>query len=73
MKNDTIFVCMGNGDHHGDGKCRKEASHFIKFKYSTDSIRHRQERFSPEERRADLQKIALDFLIFSRIKVVRAW
>ena len=64
MKNDTTFVRMRSGDHLGDAKCRKRAPRSVKFNYFIKC--DRQKRFSQNERRrADLQKIASDFLIFA--------
>ena len=64
MKNDTTFLCMSSGDNLGDSKMSKKALRFVKFKFLTN--RHRQEQFlQNERRRADLQKLASDFLIFA--------
>ena len=64
MKNDTTFVRMRSGDHLGDAKMSKTTHtslRRIQFFINCD----RQKRFSQNERRrADLQKIASDFLIF---------
>ena len=65
MKNDTTFVGMRSGDHLGDAKMSKKGTSLrqINFFISCD----RQKRFSQNERsRADLQKVASDFLILPR-------
>ena len=63
MKNDTIFVRMRSGDHLGDAKCRKRATCSVEFNFFINC--YRQKRFSQNERRrADIQHVASDFLIF---------
>ena len=65
MKNDTTFVRMRSGDHFGDTKCREGAPGSIEFNFFIN--RDRQKRFSQNERRrADIQKVASDFLIFAQ-------
>ena len=65
MKNDTTFVRMRSGDHLGDAKCRKKAPRFVEFNSFINC--DKQKRFSQDERRrADLPKLASDFLIFAR-------
>ena len=64
MKNDTAFVRMRSGDLLGDAKCRKRAPRSIEFNFFISC--DRQKRFSQNERRrADLQNVASDFLIFA--------
>ena len=64
MKNDATFVRMRSGDHLGDAKCRKRAPRSVEFNFFNNC--DRQKRFSQNERRrADLQNVASDFLIFA--------
>ena len=64
MKNDTTLVRMCSNDHLGDAKMSKKAPCFVEFNFFT--IRNRQKRFSQNERRrAYLQNIASNFLIFA--------
>ena len=64
MKNDNTFVRMRSDDHHGDAKCRKKAPRVIKFNFLTNC--NRQKQFSQNERRrANLQNVASDVLIFA--------
>ena len=65
MKNDTTFVRMHSGDHPGEmQKCRKRAPRSIEFNFFINC--DGQKRFlQNERRRADLQNIASDFLIFA--------
>ena len=64
MKNDATFVRMRSGHHLGDAKCRKRAPRSVEFNFFNNC--DRQKRFSQNERRrADLQKMASDFLIFA--------
>ena len=64
MKNDTTFVRMRSGDHLGDAKCRKRAPHSVEFNFFTNC--DRRKRFSQNERRrAVLQNLASNFLIFA--------
>ena len=64
MKNDTTFVRMRSGDHLGNAKMSKRAPHSVEFNFFINCDRHK--RFSQNERkRADLQNVALDFLIFA--------
>ena len=64
MKNDATFVRMRSGDHLGDAKCRKRAPRSVEFNFFNNCDRHK--RFSQNERRrADLQNLASDFLIFA--------
>ena len=67
----TIIVAGGRRGkkikkkNHGDAKCRKRAPRSIEFNFFINCDRHK--RFSQNERRrADLQKAALDFLIFAQ-------
>ena len=63
MKNDTTFVHMRSGDHLGEAKMSKRGTSLRRFSINCD----RQKRFSQNERRrADLQHVASDFLIFAR-------
>ena len=65
MKNDATFVRMRSGDHLGDAKCRKRAPRSVEFNFFNNC--DRQKRFSQNERRrADLQNVASDFLIFAQ-------
>ena len=64
MKNDSTFVRMRSGDHLGDAKCRKRAPRSVEFNVFINC--DRRKRFSPSERRADLQNIASDFLICAK-------
>ena len=65
MKNDTTFVRMRSGDHLGDAKMSKRAPRSVKFNFFINW--GRQKRFSQNERRrADLQNLASDFLIFAK-------
>ena len=60
---DTTFVRMRRRDHLGDAKMSKKAPRSVKFNFFTSC--DRQKRFSQNERRrADVQNIASDFLIF---------
>ena len=64
MKNDTTLVRMRSGDHLGDAKMSKKGTSLrrINFLINCDS----QKRFSQNERqRADLQKVASNFLFFA--------
>ena len=66
MKNGTTFVRIRSGDHLGDAKMLKKGTRscYVEFNYFINC--DRQERFSQNERRrADLQTIATDFLIFA--------
>ena len=64
MKNDTTFVRMRGGDHLGDAKMSKRAPRSVEFNFFNNC--DRQKRFSQNKRgRADLQKVASDFLIFA--------
>ena len=64
MKNDTTFVCMRSGDHLGDTKMSKKAPHSVEFNFLMNC--DRQKRFSQSEsRRADLQILTSDLLIFA--------
>ena len=64
MKNDTIFVRMRSGDHLGDVKCRKKAPRSVEFNFFINC--NRQKWFSQNKRRrADLQNVASDFLVFA--------
>ena len=64
MKNDATFVRMRSGDHLGDAKMSKRAPYSVEFNFFNNC--DRQKRFSQKERRrADLQKVASDFLIFA--------
>ena len=64
MKNDATFVRMRSGDHLGDAKMSKRAPHSVEFNFFNNWDRHKQ--FSQNERRrADLQNVASDFLIFA--------
>ena len=64
MKNDATFVRMRSGDHLGDAKCRKRAPRSVEFNFFINCDRHK--RFSQNgRRRADLQNVASDFLIFA--------
>ena len=64
MKNDTTLVRMRSGDHLGDAKMSKRAPHSVEFNFLTNC--DRQKRFSQNERkRADLQNVESDFLIFA--------
>ena len=65
MKNDATFVRMRSGDHNLETqKCRKRAPRSVEFNFFNNC--DRQKRFSQtERRRADLQKVASDFLIFA--------
>ena len=64
MKNDTTFVRMRSGDHLETQKCRKRAPRSVEFNFFIIGDRHK--RFSQNERRrADLQNVASDFLIFA--------
>ena len=64
MKNDTTFVRMRSGDHLGDAKMSKRAPCSVEFNFFNNC--DRQKRFSQNERRrADLQSVASDFLIFA--------
>ena len=65
MKNDTTFVRMRSGDHIGEAKCRKRAPRSVEFNFYLHC--DRQKRFSQNERRrADLQTVVSDFLIFAQ-------
>ena len=64
MKNDATLVRMRSGDHLGDAKCRKGAPRSVEFNFFNNC--DRQKRFSQNERRrADLQNLASEFLIFA--------
>ena len=64
MKNETTFVRMRSGDHLGDAKMSEKAPCSIEFNFFINC--DRQKRFSQNERRrADLQKVASNFLIFA--------
>ena len=64
MKNDTTFVRMRSGDHLGDAKMSKKGTSLRQFNFFIKC--DRQKRFSQnEKRRADLQNLASDFLIFA--------
>ena len=64
MKNDATFVRMRSGDHLGDAKMSKRAPRSVEFNFFNNCDRHK--RFSQtERRRADLQNVASDFLIFA--------
>ena len=64
MKNDTTFVRMRSGDHLEDAKMSKRAPRSAEFNFFINCNRHK--RFSQNERRrADLQNLASDFLIFA--------
>ena len=65
MKCDTTFVRMRSDDHLGDASMSKRAPRSVEFNFFFINC-DRQKRFSQNERRrADLQKVALDFLIFA--------
>ena len=64
MKNDTTFVHMRSGDHLGDAK-NVEKRHLAPPNLTFLLIAI-DKRFSQNERkRADLQNVASDFLIFA--------
>ena len=65
MKNDTTLVRMRSGDHLGDAKMsKKRAPRTVELNFFNNC--DRQKRFSQNKRRrADLQKVASDFLIFA--------
>ena len=64
MKNDTTFVRMRSGDHLGDAKMSKRSPRSVEFNFFNNCDRHK--RFSQNERRrADLQNLASNFLIFA--------
>ena len=64
MKNDTTFVRMRSGDHLGDAKMSKKGTSLRRIYFFINCDRHK--RFSQNERRrADLQNVASDFLIFA--------
>ena len=63
MKNDTTFVRMRSGITVETQKCRKKAPRSVEFNFFI--IYDRQKFSQNERRRADLQKIASDFLIFA--------
>ena len=64
MKNDTTFVRMRSGDHLGDAKMSKRAPRFVEFNFFINC--DRRKRFSQNKRRrADLQTLASDFIIFA--------
>ena len=57
-------VRMRSGDHLGDAKMSKMNTSLVKFNFLINC--DRQKRFSQNERRkADLQNLASDFLIFA--------
>ena len=65
MKNDTTFVRMRSGDHLGDAKMSKKGTS-LRLEFHFFNNCDRQKRFSQtERRRADLQNVASDFLIFA--------
>ena len=64
MKNDTTFVRMRNGDHLGDAKMSKKGTSLRRINFFINC--DRQKRFLQNERRkADLQNVTSDFLIFA--------
>ena len=64
MKNDTTFGRMRSSDHLRDEKGRKRAPSSIEFIFFINCDRHK--RFLQiESKRADLQSLASDFLIFA--------
>ena len=65
MKNDATFVRMRSGDHLGDPKMSKKGtSPPSNLTFFINCDRHK--RFSQNERRrADLQNVASEFLIFA--------
>ena len=64
MKIDATFVRMRSGDHLGDAKMSKRAPRSVEFNFFTTC--DRQKRFSQNERRrANLQNVASNFLIFA--------
>ena len=64
MKNDATFVPMRSGDHLGDAKMSKRAPRSVEFNFFNNC--DRQKRFSQNERRrADLQVVTSNFLIFA--------
>ena len=64
MKNDATLVRMRSGDHLGDAKMSKRAPRSVEFNFLINCVR--QKRFSQNQRRrADLQNVASDFLIFA--------
>ena len=64
MKISATFVRMRSGDHLGDAKMSKRAPLSVEFNFFNNCDRHK--RFSQNERRrADLQTVASDFLIFA--------
>ena len=66
MKSDITFMRMRSGDHFGEAKLSKKGAgpRSVEFNFFNNCDRHK--RFSQNERRrADLQNIASDFLIFA--------
>ena len=64
MKNDATFVRMRSVITLETQKCRKRAPRSVEFNFFNNCDRHK--RFSQtERRRADLQNVASDFLIFA--------
>ena len=64
MKNDTNFVRKRSGDHLADAKMSKRAPRSVEFNFFINYDRHK--RFSQNERRrADLQDVTSEFLIFA--------
>ena len=66
MKNDATLVRMRSGNHLGDAKCRKRAPRSVEFNFFISC--DRQKQFSQNEnwkKKADLQNLASDFLIFA--------
>ena len=67
MKNDATFVAMRSDDHFGYAKMSKKAPRSIELNFFINC--DKQKRFSQNERRrADLQKVASDF-----IYIIFAW
>ena len=65
MKNDTTFARMRSGDHLGDAK-NVEKRHLAPSNLTFLLIAIDRKRFlQNERRRADLQSLASDFLIFA--------
>ena len=64
MKIDTTFVRLRSGDHLGDSKMSKKGTRSVEFNFFTTC--DRKKRFSQNERRrANLQNVASNFLIFA--------
>ena len=66
MKNDITFARMRSGDHLGDAKMLKKGTLLRRINFFINC--NRQKRFSQNNRRrADLQNLASNFLIFTWI------